>query len=155
MLRYYLHVLVCVYKSPFQFAPAELEHSPLCSLLRKVTRGTMSRAWLVSEGSPRQGLAIIESGLLLPTEDGVSKLSWIVYRVINSLHTNTCQLRLALTKTVHLIPPAVHLQPTSNCQSSAPSRRSDLDLCAPPACWMLLKVVIGVIKILTQLALHD
>lgn len=102
--------------------------SALCS--GKVTLGTMSRAWPVSEGSPCRGLAIIESGLLLPTEDGVSKLSWIVYRVINSRHTNTCQLRLALTKTVHLMSPTMHLQPTINCHCSALSSRSDLDLCA-------------------------
>lgn len=59
----------------FHFAPAVWEHLPLYFLLRKVTWRTMSQASLVSEGSLCWVSAVIESGLLLPTEDGVSKLS--------------------------------------------------------------------------------
>lgn len=94
---------------------------------------------------------------LQSTEDGVSELSQIVYRVIKSLHTNTCQLRSHLTKTVHLIPPAVHLQPTRNGQHTTQSHcqtqpeRWPLSL---SVFWMLLEGMIRVIKILTQLALH-
>lgn len=78
-------------------------------ILRRVTYKTMSQA---SSGCPSRVSLVIESGLLLPTEKGVSVLSLLVYRVIKSLHTNTCQLWSALTKTGYLIPPAVHLQPT-------------------------------------------
>lgn len=49
---------------------------------------------------------VIESGLWLPSEEGVSVLSHIVYRVIKSLYTNTCQLCSTLTKTVYLLPPS-------------------------------------------------
>ena len=142
----------CCSHVSFCFAPAQLEHAPLYFLLKKVTWGTMSRALLASSGSPWWGSAVIESGFLLPTEDNVSELSQIVYRIINSLHPNTCQLRSALTKTVYLIPPAVHLQPTRNGWCLALSHQSPD--CIFSLCWMALKVMIGLIKIFIQLAMH-
>lgn len=130
----------------------QCENSRTLLLLRKVTWRTMSRGL-----DGLRGLSMLSrssnwiGGLLLPTEDGVSELSQIVYRVIKSLHTNTCQLRSALTKTVHLIPPTVHLQPTRNGQLNHAINaveRSRLFL-SP---WCFGKLQIEVIKTLTQLA---
>lgn len=58
------------------FAPAVGEHWRLYFLLRTVTWGTMSRGLAgLPRGSPCRVSAVIESGPLLPTEEGCE---WIV-----------------------------------------------------------------------------
>lgn len=96
-------------------------------------------------GSPCWVSAVIESGLLLPTEQSVSELSQIVYRVIKSLHTNTCQLCSASTKTFYLTPSAVHLQLTSNGQRMILCRYQLSQREGISILLMILKDMIGVI----------